>query len=1237
MAIDLNQAPYFDDYDPSKNYTKIVGMPGRVSQVREFTQSQDIQEDFLKRLGNSVLKDGSVIEGCSLTVSTDDGKTVTITEGSVFVEGLVRNVPSQTLEIKGEGTEYIGIFLDRQIITEQQDPSLYDNANGYRNYGNSGAHRLQETPRWVVDTDGMTPVYQIINGQVVPVQEEDDTLAQVNDILARRTYDESGSYKVNGLKIIDRKLNDADKVYVLVQEGKAYVSGYESVKAAASLIGLDKATDTREQYNESRNFVSELTYPITNSPVEKIDEVNCLVEKTKDMTRGEIGGGFDPIDDDREGSITEIVKVWASDTEYHAVQDYVFQNDGISWEPTGGTEPGQGTSYQVTYRFLQKLDPDEYKLSHNKHYHSNVTYTLTRGDGNEDSIPVPADVKIVNISKVYKDDQNYSNGTDWTLTGAVNSYKIDWTANQSKPEGEYKVDVTLLLKEIDGSKDYLEFTSQMEDKIVNGSQITYDYTYYLARIDLLVMNPNSVVDIVKGTPDQLRKVFPPLNGNDRILPLGTVLIYPNSTQIYVTNFNNYRLDQSQLYNIRQRVDNLEYNVAMSDLDKEAMEGETPTLLKGVFTDGFIGPTKADITNKDFDCSFDFDDGFLMLPQNEGIVGMVPDQRGNASVQGGIASSPYENELLVSQEYATDTFLVNPYAIYNNLAIIEVTPYVDNWVDSSKLTVDAGTSYEKKYEDVNGGTRYVNGGTTRRTVTRGGIFADYDEVSTNSRTSSSTSTSTRTEETFRTQSDIILDEAIEYMRPIELQVRGSNFTVNTDNLTCFFNGTKVDLEPDGQTEKGSVDGTVKSDREGKFLAKFTIPEGIPCGTVEVIVSNEYNNGGTRFSAQGRRQIIQDSVFRTVTTVETRTHYKTVTRYTTITTIHDPLAQSFFIDEDCVLTQIGLFFNVKDNTKNIILEVRTLENGAPTAEILHQQVVESKDIKVDPKGQQETKITLNQPLYLEGNKSYCFVIVSDSNEYQMWTAKRGGIDEYTLSDRYQVVSNPYPEGVMFSSSNAQSWTIHQDHDLKFRLYRARFSGLGTIFYPNASLEDAGALVLAAQSADYINQGINWYYSIPSEDGKQTWLPIETFNYYELEESIDSVSLKCELITDNDRMSPFLNVESVNLIYYNNDNEGAYISRQVVMEQEFNTIQVSCEAYTPEGTSFKVFYSRTDDGSAWNELLTPQTQQLDEYFTRYTFVKDGLPAGTRKMRLKIELKSDDKLHTPIIRRLISIMKNV
>lgn len=57
----LNISPYFDDFDASKNFYKILFKPGYPVQARELTTLQSILQEQISSLGKSIFKDGSVV------------------------------------------------------------------------------------------------------------------------------------------------------------------------------------------------------------------------------------------------------------------------------------------------------------------------------------------------------------------------------------------------------------------------------------------------------------------------------------------------------------------------------------------------------------------------------------------------------------------------------------------------------------------------------------------------------------------------------------------------------------------------------------------------------------------------------------------------------------------------------------------------------------------------------------------------------------------------------------------------------------------------------------------------------------------------------------------------------------------------------------------------------------------------------------------------------------------------
>ena len=63
----LNISPYFDDYDPTKQYYKILFKPSTAVQTRELNQLQSILQNQISSFGQNIFKEGSVIKGCTFT------------------------------------------------------------------------------------------------------------------------------------------------------------------------------------------------------------------------------------------------------------------------------------------------------------------------------------------------------------------------------------------------------------------------------------------------------------------------------------------------------------------------------------------------------------------------------------------------------------------------------------------------------------------------------------------------------------------------------------------------------------------------------------------------------------------------------------------------------------------------------------------------------------------------------------------------------------------------------------------------------------------------------------------------------------------------------------------------------------------------------------------------------------------------------------------------------------------
>jgi len=222
---------------------------------------------------------------------------VEVEEGIYFVNGFFVRNNKQLLVIdkySSKTSAKVGFNIVEEIVTPEQDTSLYDNSRGYSNASAPGAHRLKITLELVEfgyseKTDNnFIQLLKINQGQIEKeVKKADYTLLE--DTLARRTYDESGDYVVedfpiqirefyqkdgnNGLYRLDPDDNtvnglspeEADSKMLLgIGSGKAYVRGYEIVNKSTKDIVVDKARDTLERDNVTLKSSGLATYSITN-------------------------------------------------------------------------------------------------------------------------------------------------------------------------------------------------------------------------------------------------------------------------------------------------------------------------------------------------------------------------------------------------------------------------------------------------------------------------------------------------------------------------------------------------------------------------------------------------------------------------------------------------------------------------------------------------------------------------------------------------------------------------------------------------------------------------------------------------------------------------------------------------------------------------------------------------------------------------------------------------------------
>ena len=254
------------------------------------------------------------------------------------------------------------------------------------------------------------------------------------------------------------------------------------------------------------------------------------------------------------------------------------------------------------------------------------------------------------------------------------------------------------------------------------------------------------------------------------------------------------------------------------------------------------------------------------------------------------------------------------------------------------------------------------------------------------------------------------------------------------------------------------------------------ENLPGSTAISYGEAPYNSTGTLQVWQ--RVVTVTTTRRTITTV-TRTN--TTTRTNNFTQFFDPLAQSFTVggnvqvksnidtEEDAngaFLTSVDLFFaTIDENNAPVRVEVRTMELGTPTLQVIGPSVTirpievdengnEIQVIKTSPTGDVATNVKFPEPIFLEPGREYAIVLISENSDaYEVWTAVMGEktVNTATLPDVDAVVyTQQFALGSLFKSQNGSIWTTDQFQDLKFKLYKAEFTETtGTAYFYNPTL--------------------------------------------------------------------------------------------------------------------------------------------------------------------------------------------
>ena len=1170
-TIDKTQSPYFDTFNRDDNYTQLLFNPDRPLQQRELNELQSALNQKIHALGSSLFKEGDIMSGLdfSLTKNTGDGTvTVDIKQGFIFLNSEAHWTLGGSVKVPSTGRAYINAYINEKVVTSEQDAKLNDPTLGVPSSSAKGADRLKSEVVFVAyvpssgianDTTTGAEVYAFQDGNLNVVADKPG-VSNIMDILATRTYETNGHYRVSGYDIvINPKQDDSQKVKFSITDGRAYVKGYRVQKESATSMSVPISKDSRQVINEPA-----LYNPATNKleisqrPLKNVESVTASVLKTQAVSRtnmlvdpfpvGSYGSGIVAIKSITSSKGTVYGTLDNPATSSNPADFTVTGGNSISWASGSKVIPATGTSYQVTYLYTKIMQPN----------------------------------------------------TDYRIT-------VD---NKVTDENGF-------------ARTYIDFSGMRGDKpttIAGFSQVNTTYNFYLARRDLISLNAVGNFVVTAGTPDTIDKVQISNQSDDYTLPIGWVTVYPNATTASANPHTVTNLTFRDLQKMLARVQNLEYNVGQMAQDINAATGQDPLKLRGVFSDGLSTIQQADEaifgdTSSPWmengkpvsEVAHSFSDATITLgyqnadyygtPRINSTTGADSEFTKLMNWPGKMVSGTYKNVNELSQKVATGIMNVNPYAVYPTQdGSLTLSPAVDNHVDTTHMTVNnVGYKTLKVHRFwMHGGQNWTNdsqyvydhvNNISWSDGTAGWAMTGNTKLGAPSNTRNWDGTAKGS--IVESGGQKTEEEMKKYARSIEVTFSAKGLKPLDDNLRIYWDGNGVEgslglvTTPVSPSTSGSISGTIRADANGVAKGKFTVPANQPQGKHSVILKTD-TSGVATSTAKATYMAASKDV--TVTDIINTTFIQAE--------FVDPLAESFQFEGDRVMTGVQLYFQSKDPRVPIKVQIRPLaDGGLPSSQVMGEALLMPADVKTSSDGSVPTMFSFDNPVLIESGVNYAFVVMSNSNNYNVFYAQMG--QRKLGADKSILASNPYG-GTMFSSSNAISWTVHQDADLKFDLFTAQFrEGSSTILFDpwTPDRKDIGVLTIPTMT-EAEKSSIKMEYRVVLESSNSTatldtapWRPIDlSQDEIDLGGYIKQIQLRITF-TASKYTSPFVTLDTVTLMGLLTDLNGTYVTKNIDLGDNgtFNTVQFSYQVHNENGTSVtpKLHIGQSDTAITWRTM--------------------------------------------------------
>jgi hypothetical protein len=226
--------------------------------------------------------------------------------------------------------------------------------------------------------------------------------------------------------------------------------------------------------------------------------------------------------------------------------------------------------------------------------------------------------------------------------------------------------------------------------------ILLDYSYYLGRVDRVILYKDRTFKILQGEPaiQPVVPVEPDGAMTLYILAYPPYLTYPSSTAIQ--RFGNKRYTMKDIGDLERRIQNLEYYTQLTLAELATLQKNDNSILddtglsrpkNGIIVESFMDRTTADITAVDFAAGIDIARKQALCRSNTYYWTLFSNNSTsnyNIEVNGPVLTLASSNTAFIVQNKASRTLNINPFNIVNYIGTVRLDPASDIWKSENRL-------------------------------------------------------------------------------------------------------------------------------------------------------------------------------------------------------------------------------------------------------------------------------------------------------------------------------------------------------------------------------------------------------------------------------------------------------------------------------------------------------------------------------------------------------------------------